>query len=284
MIKNSFSAQTSVSSPQNSLISKGFIRIAFTLAEVLITLTIIGIVAVMTIPTLVQNYTERANISKLKKVYNTLSNTFAKAISENGTIDTWITGDYTSDVSQDILPIIVPYLKAVKYCNETSPNDCFSSLYKKKWSTTTTPFLSQAHAKNRMMLLSDGTAIKIEFGNVHGTDSRWCTTGIAEASDQGAWSHAAYSGSCAEIFVDLNGKSAPNIDGKDLFRFKIYKDGITPAGRINETSWAESFATLCLSPTASYYVGGCTAWAIMNENMEYLHCNNLSWGGKKTCK
>ena len=41
-------------------ISDNIRRVAFTLAEVLITLAIIGIVAAMTIPTLVQNYQTRA--------------------------------------------------------------------------------------------------------------------------------------------------------------------------------------------------------------------------------
>ncbi len=26
---------------------------------------------------------------------------------------------------------------------------------------------------------------------------------------------------------------------------------------------------------------GCTAWVIYNENMDYLHCNDLNWDGKK---
>ena len=28
----------------------------------------------------------------------------------------------------------------------------------------------------------------------------------------------------------------------------------------------------------------CAAWIIYNENMDYLHCNDLSWDGKKRCK
>ena len=40
---------------------------AFTLAEVLITLGIIGVVAAMTMPSLIQNYKERETVSKVKK-------------------------------------------------------------------------------------------------------------------------------------------------------------------------------------------------------------------------
>ena len=40
---------------------------AFTLAEVLITLGIIGIVAAMTMPSLIQNYQEKATVTRVKK-------------------------------------------------------------------------------------------------------------------------------------------------------------------------------------------------------------------------
>ena len=43
------------------------IKLAFTLAEVLITLGIIGIVAAMTIPTLLAKYQEKQTVTKLKQ-------------------------------------------------------------------------------------------------------------------------------------------------------------------------------------------------------------------------
>ena len=45
----------------------------FTLAEVLVTLGIIGVVAAMTIPTLMQNYQRQSYVTQLKKVYNELN-------------------------------------------------------------------------------------------------------------------------------------------------------------------------------------------------------------------
>ena len=48
-------------------------RVAFTLAEVLITLGIIGIVSAMTIPTLINNYKEKVRDNQFKKVYATLN-------------------------------------------------------------------------------------------------------------------------------------------------------------------------------------------------------------------
>ena len=48
-------------------------KIAFTLAEVLITLGIIGVVAAMTIPTLISNYQKQALFSQFKKAYANLN-------------------------------------------------------------------------------------------------------------------------------------------------------------------------------------------------------------------
>lgn len=42
-------------------------KVAFTLAEVLITLGIIGVVAAMTLPTLIANYQKRQTVVQLKK-------------------------------------------------------------------------------------------------------------------------------------------------------------------------------------------------------------------------
>lgn len=64
-------------------------KFAFTLAEVLITLGIIGVVAAMTMPSLIANYQEKQRVSQLKKVYSALSQAFVTAVQENGTPDEW---------------------------------------------------------------------------------------------------------------------------------------------------------------------------------------------------
>ncbi len=61
----------------------------FTLAEVLITLGIIGVVAALTIPTLMQKIDERETVSKVKKFYSVFSEAYKLATLEHGTIDNW---------------------------------------------------------------------------------------------------------------------------------------------------------------------------------------------------
>lgn len=69
----------------------GFMRkyIGFTLAEVLITLGIIGIVASLTIPMLIQDYRNNVAETRLKKFYSTMNQAIAMSIKDNGDVETW---------------------------------------------------------------------------------------------------------------------------------------------------------------------------------------------------
>ena len=59
----------------------------FTLAEVLITLGIIGIIAAMTLPTVIQKYRKQEVETKLAKFYSVMNQALKLSISENGEID-----------------------------------------------------------------------------------------------------------------------------------------------------------------------------------------------------
>lgn len=59
---------------------------AFTMAEVLITLGIIGIVAAMTLPALVAKYQKNVTSNRLKKIYSTLSQALNRSQVDNGDI------------------------------------------------------------------------------------------------------------------------------------------------------------------------------------------------------
>ena len=57
-------------------------HVAFTLAEVLIALGIIGVVAAITLPVIISKIEDRQNIAKWKKAYSTVNNAFNKVIAE----------------------------------------------------------------------------------------------------------------------------------------------------------------------------------------------------------
>lgn len=64
--------------------------VAFTLAEVLITLAIIGVVAAMTIPTLMQKTDRREKVAAVKSSYSQLSQAVKMATALNGNVDKWV--------------------------------------------------------------------------------------------------------------------------------------------------------------------------------------------------
>lgn len=64
-----------------------FKKFGFTLAEVLITLGVIGIVTALTLPSVVANYQKQKTVSFVKKFYNEINNAIKLSVAENGDVD-----------------------------------------------------------------------------------------------------------------------------------------------------------------------------------------------------
>lgn len=221
--------------------------IAFTLAEVLITLGIIGVVAALTIPTLLQNQQDQQKVAKLKKEYSVLSQAYTMAVQENGTPDTWITstamGDPTSGMN--IFNNLAPYLKISKNCGFGT--GCLPVPFAPLDDSDT----SQGFVKFQLV---DGTIVYLRS---------WGSVNLPDVGP---------------IWVDVNGVNGPNQKGKDLFYFILSKDRIYPAGNPQQAP-TEVNLTSCYSGGQ-----GCTAWVIYKGNLDYLKCTGLSWNGPTTCQ
>ena len=243
----------------------------FTLAETLVTLGIVGIVAAMTLPSIVQKHQEKVTVSKLKKIYSTVSHAYLNAIRENGSPENWGMTLYTpGEDGQDedrsganvFLKNISPYLKVIKNCLYGSECD------EMKWNVNALNGTSNGSSANTRLVLSDGIMLS----------GSWI---YAENCDK-VMGRGVLNNVCGEFFVDLNGVKAPNTIGKDIFVFYITKTSIIPFGTQIETY--RPFEKNCVvNSTGAGYGYGCTAWVIYNENMDYLHCNDLSWQGKHKC-
>ena len=71
------------------LLSSRNYRAAFTLAEVLITLGVIGIVAALTLPSLITKYQEKQLVTSYLRVYSLLENAYRHVQAEYGTFENW---------------------------------------------------------------------------------------------------------------------------------------------------------------------------------------------------
>ena len=253
-------------------------RAAFTLAEVLITLGIIGVVAALTIPSIIRNYQEKVTITRLEKTYSSLSQAFEQAINDNGTIDTWceredLEGDY-STCSDKISRKIWPYLKTVKTCKPRL-SDCFADKYSYLYGEG---YQFQMSPGSTMYVTPDGVSISFFANNGDMYRNLWCQVNKNETNG-----NPRYLRNCGSILVDINGALPPNVVSKDMFRFSIYKDGIAAAGLPADTIWIVSFKEVCLGKRV-VRDDACSGWVLVNKNMDYLRCKDLSWTGKKSCK
>ena len=168
---------------------------AFTLAEVLVTLGIIGVVSAMTVPTLMQNHQRKTYVTQLHKVYNEFQQSFVQKINDHNAVNLTEAG-FVSGSEEDFLK---SYFKIVKYCDKTTA-DCFASSYNSLSGSSVDLSLMTNGYK---AVLASGASVSLDLTDSAGT------------------------GDCVgSIFVDINGKSGPNIAGRDLFRMYIYSDGV----------------------------------------------------------
>lgn len=97
----------------------------FTLAEILITLGIIGVIAGMTIPILMNNYLKNQTVTKLQKAYTTLSQAIKLSEVDNGPTNTWQYPQTANDSSSLIIwfdTYLKPYIKYTNLISDAGGN------------------------------------------------------------------------------------------------------------------------------------------------------------------
>ena len=245
-------------------------RVAFTLAEVLITLGIIGVVAAITLPSLIQRNIEKQRVAQLKKAYSELSQAYNLAIAENGSPTEWGMGGMYEEKSHYIMANNMrKFLKLSVDCvdmtaEQTRVNCGHDNLYRDYPSQYDKSF-------RRLVVLSDGTLVNIRT-----------YTGLCN------FYYGSIENICGVISVDLNGATPPNRNGEDKFDIFITRDKLIPAGIEGALlSFEKACNRKIAQPFPAYTDGNmyaCTAWVLYNENMDYLHCDGLSWEGKHSCK
>ncbi len=219
----------------------------FTLAEVLITLGIIGVVAALTIPTLLQTQKEKSTIAAVKKDTSLISNAIKMAIANEG--------KFSGTTTEDFYNYISPYFNVSKYCGTGAgcwTTDNIKYLHGQEWSDYNSSLYKNA-------ILTDGSFLQVYYNP-----------------------NANY----GEFRIDVNGNKGPNTQGIDIFYFGTYlNDGnlALQAGNPEEHSDYEGIYACDKNSNISQNGHTCTGWILINDNMDYLHCSDLSWNGKTKC-
>lgn len=204
----------------------------FTLAETLITLGIIGIVAAITISIIVNNTREVEIKASVKVASSMLSQAMTQAATEHGGTIKGICGaTYDGDCFKELLK---PYLNYTKDCDINYPGtiDCWAQSSYALSGDPTTEF----QYMNAGLLLKNGMALVFRW---HSAD---CTY-PANAK-------------CGWIAVDINGLKPPNTTGKDIFIFSAQDGTIKPFGIPGDASVQ---STCDASETGRWSGWGCAA-------------------------
>lgn len=191
--------------------------LAFTLAEVLITLGIIGVVAAMTIPTLMNKTNDAEMKSAWKKNYSVFSQATAQMVNDNGGS---ISGLFTD--SDSVATQYSQYLQKSKVCTDAIAEGCRAPII----GLSNNPSVNVV-ATGPGVVLSDGAYFQPWLGD------KDCKQAIGAPV-------VFYR--CAGAIIDVNGSKKPNIIGKDNFEFHILENRILPYG-VQGDPW--STATNC---------------------------------------
>lgn len=225
-------------------------KIAFTLAEVLITLGIIGVVAAMTIPSLIQSYKEKATVTAVKQSYSIFAQALKMVTIDNPDLSALTDSSLSAkENSQIMFKEISKHIKKVKSCDVDKK--CMGNTY---YLNLNNEKVSNWDTYNNLVtgVLANGTSF-------------WILSLPASISGE-----ETYTG---QIGIDINGNKRPNKFGVDFFWFTFNKNGELFAGRGEGTGGI--YGNCELSPSNSNWSNGygCSEWIITHGNMDYLKRN-----------
>ncbi len=172
-----------------------FQKNAFTLAEVLITLGVIGVVAALTMPNLIGNYQKKANVTALKKAFSVLNQAYI-------------------DINR------IKGIDAVSMCT-INDSKCLGDLFKDELRLISGTLWKPGSES------ADGCWEDSDITNK--TESHYCTVtadGIVYDFDM-EWQNTEDRIN-AYILIDTNGTKRPNKFGRDRYIFSIAKGTINP--------------------------------------------------------
>ena len=222
--------------------------LAFTLGEILIALTVIGVVAVLVMPQLVLGQ----KAAKAKAQFNTAYAILAKSIAEMDA-DEVTTDPKSYSASGSFYPVLKKYQKVTIDCgkyNITNDSVCLSTSNRDEVSDYT--IRKSDNTKMNAHLLDDG-AFVINNGMLFAIEN-------VTNNPNGLL-----------VSIDINGKNnRPNKWGWDLFTFEIVKGDVLPVGAPGTTAtWSTNPATYC-SASSNSNLNGITCAYYASTDQDYF--------------
>ncbi|MBQ3641581.1 type II secretion system protein [bacterium] len=187
--------------------NKTLVNNGFTLAEVLITLAIIGVVAAITMPIIMTNAKNHEYVNRLKKAYSVLKQSSYRISMASG----YPVGDFSFMENDDFFENFASEVAYSKICRNDHEG-CFTpnkvkSLRGAGW---------EYYDTKNSLVSNDG----ISYGWYK---EIWCTgKGFVPSDERNC---------IGRFIVDVNGQNPPNKFGRDVYFFGVINNkGIVPAG------------------------------------------------------
>ncbi|EKE04455.1 MAG: hypothetical protein ACD_20C00075G0004 [uncultured bacterium] len=180
---------------------------AFTLAELLLSLTIIGVIASYTIPTLMQNVQEAYFKTAWKKAFSDFNQATSRLLLDNGGT---LAGVFAN--SNDIKNKYAQHLIHIKSCNVNAFGSCWHPDMGFYYMNGTAVDWNNPSG----LIGGNGNLVYIIWRSL---DCELEIYGVKK---------------CGSIWIDINGFKEPNTVGKDIFGMDILKDRLRPYGAIGD--------------------------------------------------
>ncbi len=186
-------------------------KAGFTLAEVLITLGIIGVVAAMTIPTLVADYQEKS--------WSTASSVFERKLEEALKVmntQQTLAGYTTTEAFVDELK---KHIKIIKTCDNDKLDSCFPKTFTYGFPETETMDITTFTDSSKLRKEPFGTnTVGVQFANgVSGV------LAYDPNCKQDPYSNQVTGMGCISMIYDTSGSKSPNTSNKDLRLLNVNK-------------------------------------------------------------
>ena len=240
-------------------------RCAFTLAEVLITLAVIGIVAALTLPGLIQNHNEKA--------WSTAQDLWEKKLTETVrrmNIDGVMTGH---ESTEDFMNTFKNYMKVIKTCDNTDINKCYSPKIVQTGSESEPEEIQTSELTTAENLGNDWGTNTMSFVIADGTTAIFAYNPNCAYADpiEDTGSQV----SCLAYMVDVNGKKGPNRVTQDIAL--VGQIALSNCDNpIGDMCWSTDFA-----PTA---INTCSDTTWDDHGTDNSYCSTNYWAGaKKAC-
>lgn len=224
----------------------------FTLAEVLITLGIVGVIAALTLPILISKYQKQVTVAGLQKSYSVLSNMIRQAEAKHGVISEW--PEWSSSLpwyrkAGNSKYVLENYLAPEANGARVYGSNAQSGNFYVRFMCDTTDNGADNDAQYKRM---DGGSVITHLNEVI------YSIMLADGSCIG---FKPIDGDVSFVYVDINGAKKPNVVGKDFFEFILKYDGkVIPRGYdLSE----EDLKNNRNCPVSGYYIGDCSAAKIM---------------------